>query len=75
MEVFYGVRNNHRVAYYVFPDTSRMKEMDMYIREVAGRLNHSKDSYTFIPVWVSGDNMYLNPVKGAEKKIAVIRAK
>lgn len=74
MDIFYGVKNKHRIAYYVFPDTQRMKEIDLYIREVAARLNHSKDSYTFVPVWVSGEDLWLKPVKGAEKKIAIVRA-
>lgn len=74
MEIYYGNRKGGgRKAYYIFPYTSRMKEVYEYMREVRKRTRHAIESYYFLPVWVKGSELYLQPVTGGKQKIAIIR--
>ena len=60
-----------RRVYHVF---SRKKNVEKAIEEVARERKYGKNTFKVIPVWVSGDDLYLSHRKGSEKYVAVTRA-
>lgn len=56
--------------YYVF---SRKKKPELAIKEASRAAHYHPDDMTIISAWVKGEDLYLEPVTGAEKMQAVIR--
>lgn len=69
MEIYYGT-GKKRTAYYVFP-----KDYDktQAIEETAKKRKYAKADLKIIPVWIKGEDLFLEPEKGAKEEIAVIR--
>lgn len=68
MEIYYGIKR--KTAYYVFPKDYDKTEA---IEETAKRRKYSKAGLKIIAVCAKDDDLYLEPVTGAEERIAVIR--
>ena len=69
MDIFKDAGRTGRV-YYVSP---YKVDPDKAIAEAAHASKNARHSMQIIPVWVKGDDLYLDKTKGAKKHLAVVR--
>ncbi len=69
MEIYKGNGESGRV-YYVFPPATNYRTA---IKEAARAGKNGVSKMTTIPVWIKGDDLFLEKTKGARKTIAVVK--